>query len=133
MPCNSDYMEPTRYEKEIANSATLLVWLQTKLNQPINDIEIKMSNPMNYPQQKDGDYIVAKLCSLVRSLSEEDFESYVYNAYDKTSRELATWWEEHEAADKERIQKELELQKLIEIRKAALSKLTAEEKKALGL
>ena len=133
MPCNSDYLEPTRYETEIANAATLLVWLQKKLNQTVGAIEIYCSNAMNYPKTKDGDYIVAKLCSLVKSLSKEDFELCVYNARDETSRKLATWWEEHEKADKKRIKKELKQQQLIQIRKQALSKLTAEEKKALGL
>jgi hypothetical protein len=51
----------------------------------------------------------------------------------KTSRRLATWWEEHQAADKLRVAYEKAKKHKAKLRASALAKLTPAEKAALGL
>lgn len=49
------------------------------------------------------------------------------------SAEMVSWWEQHQEKDRLRLAQEEERQQLIETKEAALAKLTAQEKKALGV
>lgn len=49
------------------------------------------------------------------------------------SLELQIWWRDHQIADKKRLERELEEQKLAEEKAAALAKLTDYEKSLLDL
>ena len=46
---------------------------------------------------------------------------------------MQIWWREHQQADARRLQKEQEKQEQEKLKKQALSKLSAKEKKALGI
>lgn len=58
-------------------------------------------------------------------------DSIVYNAKDPKSRELANWWEQHQEADRIRIEEELKNQKINNLIGYATSKLSMEELLAL--
>lgn len=47
------------------------------------------------------DYVTKDLCFLLNNLKlkPDIFEKLVYNPYSKESRDLATWWEEHNKFD----------------------------------
>lgn len=104
MPCNSDYMEPTRKEALLQQTAKLYQYVLETLGLPC---DLKVNAAAQDIYCKD-DYVLP-LCGLLRELKSQDesqglanFETVVYNARCKTSRELATWWEEHCEADAKR-------------------------------
>jgi hypothetical protein len=49
------------------------------------------------------------------------------------AKKVQIWWNEHKVADEKRRKEEEEARRIIELKKSAVSKLTAEERKALGL
>lgn len=134
MPCNSDYMEPSGYELRLRDTARLLVYLHDRLSIKCPEHFVEMSKT-NYPHDP-GDEAVPKLCAMLKKLSNDspgEFAQIVYDAHSKQSRALADWWEEHQAADRAREQKELAEKHRQRLRTAALSKLTHAEQVALGL
>lgn len=75
------------------------------------------------------DKVTELLCSLCTKLEKQES----FNNILKTNKSLAIWWEEHQEKDRKearRKAKELERNKL---KTKALSKLTIEERKILGL
>ena len=126
MPCRSDYMEPTHKEIELQRAARLLQWVYIKLEVPLSE---KLNKAADDKWCKDD--FVPELCRTIRGLNETQLNEIVYNARDYTSRNLADWWEEHEAADRareERERKEAEEKALAE---RAMQKITKEELAAL--
>lgn len=128
MPCNSDYMNPSEKEQQLQETAMLLTWLNYQLGIRSTD---KMH--MAAKNQYCRDDYVPELCKLVRSLTEEQMNTYVYNGRDRMSRKLADWWDEHEAADRKRVAKEEEARKRKEIIERVKEKLEPDELEALGL
>lgn len=98
MPCNSDYMDPTNKEKELQETAKLLVYALKKKRRKVPKWVSDAAKDIYCLEDK----VVPELCSLIRSFHKEDMDRIVYNGRDKTSRRLADWWEEHEKADKKR-------------------------------
>lgn len=128
MPCNSDYMEPTNREKRLQETAQLLRYVYKQIHKPINDILDNASNDIYCKID-----FVPTLCEEIKKLSKEELANIVYNAYNKDSRRLADWWEEHLEADRQREEDELDKKRKEGLKKRALSKLTAEEIEALEL
>jgi len=125
MPCRSDYLESTQREKESKRVATLLVYLFTELNQTAQ-ITKELSDAVDnyYGEESKLDEWTALLCSTLRNLSQKEEDAIVYNARDKKSRKLATWWENHQAWDKKREaeEKDLEAKKAKELEEEELLK-----------
>lgn len=128
MPCNSDYMNPTEKEKQLQETAQLLLFVLKRLRQAPDKKLTAAANDM-YCRT---DY-VRQLCKVLTNLSEKDKKAIIYDAYNKTSRQLADWWERHQAADRKRKQVEAEAKREAKIRREALRKLTPAEIKALKL
>lgn len=122
MPCNSDYMNASGYEIVFSQVACLLDEIEGK---PIDKSHWNGYHPRVYSRglrKADGDAMVARLCSFLR---DADVTRY--------SLEMQMWWRDHLKADQARIERELrESEKEAEC-KAAISKLTPEERKLLGL
>ena len=91
-------MNPNWREQELQKTAVLLEFVYTQLNHKVPLEIVKASNDIYC----NKDYTAA-LCSLIRSMDEDMKEKIIYNAHNRLSRVLASWWEEHEAADKERL------------------------------
>jgi hypothetical protein len=130
MPCRSDYLEPTGKERRLQETAQLLIYLRQNTN-----TGVKISNKLKLAARDpycSADY-VPELCEAIRSLRSEDFDRVVYNARDPISRKLADWWEEHEEADRQRVEAETKKLREDAIRHKAISKLTDEERIILGL
>lgn len=66
------------------------------------------------------------LCEACRLLEQN-------NIIDAASRKLIRWWIAHKKTDKERIERELQEKRREQVRKEALSKLSDEERRVLGL
>lgn len=132
MRCNSDYLEPTHREKQSIRTAILLKYVLEKLEKPVPEYVVSASVDVYGNLQKLNDMVVT-LCAELSALDEETRDKLVYNAKDKTSRDLADWWEIHQKADKERIEKEKQEQIQKNLVETAMAKLSKEEKAALKL
>ncbi len=128
MPCNSDYMNPTTKESQLQKTAELLVFVLESMKIKVSEKLKKAANNMYCTD----DY-VEELCQTLTFLTDSQKELIIYDAHNEMSRELATWWERHQEADKQREQMEKEKARLQRIKEVALSKLTLAEQKALGL
>lgn len=93
MPCNCDYMEPTRLEVELSNVAALLEELAgfSDWKRHYN----RGSHPRVYNKhltKAEQDSLVAGLCA---ELHKVDVTKY--------SLEMQIWWRDHQAADAKRL------------------------------
>lgn len=111
MPCNSDYMNATGKEVALSQVACLLDELNGKAE--IDQAHWSGYHPRVYSKSIDGDALVAELCS---KLQTEDVS--------KRSLEMQIWWRDHQKADKERLEREMQQQKTEAEKAAALEKLT---------
>ena len=108
MPCNSDYMAPTAYELQIVATAKLLKYIALDLGHEVNSTVERLSQDRNYNEvtRAIGDELVATLCKVMHELPAEVVERLVYGNRCREARDLANWWEEHQAADRKREAKE---------------------------
>lgn len=128
MPCVSDYLEPNHRERALQKAAKLYVGVLKHLKKPVPPAVQNASEDIYCK----ADY-VPELCATLKALSPKAREALVYDAKSRFSRELATWWEEHQKADKERAQAQARETRRQNLAKQALAKLTPAEKRALGL
>lgn len=129
MPCNSDYLNPNQREREMQRAAKLLVYVHQQTGKTPPAFAVKEAANIYARDERS----VVDLCRFLRAMNDDDRERLVYNAKDKLARELADWWEAHQAADAAReAGKSVEEQRKAAA-KAGLAKLTDEEKKALGI
>lgn len=122
MPCNSDYMAASDFEVQMSRVACLLDEIE---GEPIDRAHWGGYHPRIYnrsPSKAEADDMVARLCSFLR---DADVTRY--------SLEMQMWWRDHLHADQARIERELREADTEAQRKSALSKLTPDERKALGL
>lgn len=122
MPCNSDYMNASSREIALSQVACLLDEIEGK---PIDRSHWQGYHPQVYSRsinKAEADAMVARLCSFLR---DADVTRY--------SLEMQMWWRDHLKADQARIEQERRDANAEAARKAALSKLSPEERKALGL
>lgn len=131
MPCNSDYLAPNAREQELQRAAKLLVWVKTKLGKAVPDYAKKAAADI---YGAGGDRALKELCSTLKQMNKNKREELIYgNARDAVARDLADWWEQHQAADAAREQHEQEELGRMRDGKIARIGLPAKSKKALGL
>jgi hypothetical protein len=94
MPCITP--EPDRDELATQHTAKLTVYLHQILGLkcPVWVVELA-GNSFAYDP-----LVVPLLCKLLTDMEPDKREAIVYNAHDRTARELATWWEDHQAKDR---------------------------------
>ena len=121
-------LEPIRRERELKRAATLLVYLKKQIG---GEVEPWMHQEAeaSYPTDERS---VTELYATLKALNSQQREDIVYNARDKTARNLADWWEEHQVADRAREERELIEKESELLREQGLAKLTPEERRALG-
>lgn len=73
------------------------------------------------------------LCSTIKGMKKWQLDKIVYDGHNKTARDLADWWEDHQERDRAREKEEEEKARVRRVRKNALAKLTDEERKVLGV
>ena len=128
MPCNSDYLEANIREKGLQRAANLAVYVTEQLGKKVPPWLAKAADDVYCSDERT----IPALCKLLTNMSNKDKEAIVYNSKSKISRQLADWWEEHQLADKERLDEEAEISKIQRLRKSALAKLTKAEIDALN-
>jgi len=131
MGCDSSYLEPNRIEVERVRAAKLLCDY-FRLQEMI--VPLDVLSAAESPYGGPGDVHIVELCKRLSELNDFERDVLLYtDARDKSRRALAEWWEEHEAADKDRFARDAKVVSDELLRREGLAKLTAEERKALGL
>lgn len=128
MPCNSDYLEPSRREVELRRAANLLIYVNDKTGVE-SDAGLKAAADDCYCK---ADYVPA-LCARLKSLSSSEMDTIVYDGRNRYARDLANWWDEHQRADEIREAKEKRVAELASLRQSGLAKLSYSERVALGI
>lgn len=112
-------------------AARLLVYVNDKLGvKTPQNILVAARDPFTHEKHSK---LAPVLCAKISAMGDPLREQIVYNAKDPLSRELADWWEKHEAEDKKRLREELQEKKDKAARDRAIAKLTPRERKLLGL
>lgn len=135
MPCNCDYMDPTRDEQNSRDTAKCLVYTLEFKGKHV-PAEYKKAASDMYGNTSILNEMVVHLCFELRELEKTDielFDKLVYNGRERKSRDLAVWWEEHVKADQLRITAAAELEKHNRLIESVKNKLTKEELEAIGL
>lgn len=132
MPCNSDYLEPNGREQELQRAAKLLLFCYREhgVKGVTKDLVAAAENIYC-----ESDYVEA-LCSFLTDFSQRskpNFERFIFNGKRAQCRDLADWWETHQAADRAREAAERAQRQTKRIRKQALRKLSSKEREALGV
>lgn len=131
MPCRSDYPcdTPSQAQLRWQDAAKFIVYIYNVkgIHVPTEVVQASLS-----PYSSREKHEIA-LCKILSGMDDAEIKAIVYNPYDRVARDLATWWEDHQAMDKERIARENEQARLKKLRLQALAKLTLEELAALGI
>lgn len=128
MPCRSDYMEPTAAEKHRRDAAKLAVYLDgaTGVQTP-PAVERTLDNA--YPT---SDVAVEYLCRRLRSLSEDEVNTVVYNGRSADARRLADWYEAHKVEDQKREAIEARRVERMNLSRSIIAKLSPAELHFVG-
>jgi hypothetical protein len=98
MPCSSGYLDPTNTQRELQRAAKLLLYVYDAFGATAPQWIVAASVDLYC----DDDRVVPALCDQLKRMTSADMDRIVYNARDRQARDLADWWEEHQAADLER-------------------------------
>ena len=121
MPCESGYLAANEYEIRMSQAACLLDELDGK---PISQGHWAGYHPRVYCRASiiEGDKIVQELCDRLQKLD-----------VTKHSLEMQIWWRDHQKADKERLEREVQKAVELKARQEAIAKLTPYERGLLGI
>jgi hypothetical protein len=119
-------MDPTNKEIQLQRTARLLKFVNQQLDIPVSQ-KLREAAKNSYCTD---DYVPV-LCKTIRGMTEDQLNTIVYNGRDATSRDLADWWDEHEAADRRREAKEQERARQQALAESAMQKISREELVAL--
>jgi len=129
MPCRYDEPEPDTRQLHLQRSAKLLIFVKTRLQQRIPAwLEAQASSRF-----ADDERCVTDLCALLKGMSDVERDRLIYDARDRDSRDLADWWEDHLREDAAREAREEAERERQDLRARGLSKLTEDERRALGI
>jgi len=128
MPCDSSYLAPNRKELEHRRAGVLLVYVMLQLGQTAEQWMIDEAKNLYARSERT----IPALCAALKGMDDDTFERIVYSPRNKTSRDLANWWEDHQEADREREQNEIRAANKQILIEQALRKLTDKERIALG-
>lgn len=132
MPCRSDYMEASGKELESQRVCRFLIYIYGLQDAPCAEWIQKAANDY-YGNRERLNEATALLCDCCRTMTQSERERIIYNAHDKTARDLACWFEKHQEWDKRRVEEEEGARAKAITKERALKKLTPEEMRALGL
>lgn len=115
MGCRSDYMNPTEVEKNRKEVAAHLCFVHEKLAFQ-SPVELSKAAADTYGANLDLEKYVPQLCTMLTNLTAEQKDDIIYDGRDVRSRKLADWWDEHQEADRKRLEAEETKRLLIKIK-----------------
>ena len=129
MGCRSDYLAPTDKERAMRDAAIYQCRVLGRLKRKIPKWLQKEAENHYASDERN----VTGLCAILKEIGKEARDKLLYSdAKDAQMRDVAAWWETHEAADKKRESEEKRAKRQDKLRESALAKLTPAERKALG-
>jgi len=133
MPCNCDHLKPTELESESRRIAKHVVYAATRLDIALEPWIFKVA-VNDYGEPSRAQELTIMLCDMCNQIAADGkADEFIYNGKIPEARKLADWWDEHQEIDRKRIIAEEVKREKERKKKAALSKLTDEEKEALDL
>lgn len=111
MPCNCDHMEPSQHEVE-----------SRKLMELMAEVGLHKDDVPYYGNVSAIHEHTAMMCKFCQD-----------NDVTKYSLELQIWWRDHQIADMERLERELNEKKKESAKREAIAKLTPYERELLGI
>lgn len=133
MPCNSDHMRPNAEEENRRLLARLIIYTEKKLGFKPPKMIVSIMDDVYGKGKLTTDQLAQRLCGRLSKMDEKQLNRIVYNAHIQDSRDLATWWDEHQKADEERIKEEKRQKNKAKAKTRGLKKLTPTERAALGV
>lgn len=131
MPCRCDIEEPSARERESQRVNQLLILAKEWLGQPITeDYRAAAKSPWGAEPFLDKD--TDELCSILKGLKPAQ-RKVLLDFGNRLFRPLATWWDNHQEADRQRKVKQRKEKRRIATQLKAMSKLTKHEQRILGL
>lgn len=79
--------------------------------------------------ERRNDKLARIACAVMTALEENGQEDFIL----LQNEEVREWWAEHKEFDRQRRAKEAERKRIAQVKKEALAKLSAEERKVLGI
>jgi hypothetical protein len=130
MPCNSDYLEPNPLERNLSRALLLLSEVRTGRHVDPDSSDWQGHHEAVYNREIGG--LRVKLDQTVKSLCQA-LSKWSPQKLGRASLELQIWWREHGKADAVRKRLEAEDRNKRRLKRDALKKLTAAERRALGI
>lgn len=125
MPCTSEgYSDPTQHEKYVSRAAAVIE--EAKGGPAVSRDAWRGYHPRvmgRLVSREEADAIVAEACALMTAHPDTS----------TLSLEAQMWWRDHQAKDAARAERKAREAERTKKRKAALAKLTAAERRLLGL
>lgn len=131
MGCRSDYLEQTSVEAFVQTTAKNLVYVLKSLKKTVPKWVTTIAN--DYYAQDPQDQLTPMLCETIKKMSSSQLQKIVYDGKKPEARQLAEWWDNHQAADKRRKKENRSKNVQNKLKKQALKKLTKAERKALNV
>ncbi len=128
MPCNCDHMAPNLHEKESIKVAKLTLFLHSRIAELSPEWVTKAANSM-YGNVAKVHALTAMLC---KACAHPD-AAEVINQPNKLCAELRLWWIAHQEADVIKLEQAAGKERLDNLKRTALNKLTVEDRAVLGL
>jgi len=98
-------MEATSDETESRRLANLVMYLNDSLDITTSE-DIKEAARSYYGNAEILDSLTAYTCGKIKRMDEETLNRVVYDGRNPTARQLADWYEQHEAIDRRRLREE---------------------------
>ena len=140
MPCRCDIPDPGERDLEVIKVCKLLVYVFEKTGFSAHAWVREIANKEGYQAMfdRDRDYLddlTATLCQEVRAIDKKPAlaNEILWNGRSAKARSLANWWEAHLEADRIREEEEAAEAEKELTRTRALTKLSDEEREALGV
>jgi hypothetical protein len=135
MGCQSDYQSARPDEEAAKEAAEFICYIhKQKGTTPPKWATHAAADPYGQTGEKERRDVPGALCDLLRSMTPQERDTLMYSdPRSRPRRRLADWWETHLEADAERDRKLREDRHAHDLRQSAMSKLTPEEWRALGL
>ncbi len=125
-------MEPREHERESKKVAQLIVYVAGELGLTPSPVIVKAANDYYGNESKVHEFTEA-LCNLCSNMPGKASDKIIYDGRSKNARRLAGWWDAHQEADKAKAAAASAKKRTDSAKASALAKLTAAERKALGL
>ena len=139
MPCDCSHMEPNQHEREIIRVSKCYSTLAKRMGREVPSWIKDGANGEISFKAKEGYWAyghpsrIHEATAMLCALCAEAPEGLIYDGRDAAMRKVADWWDDHQEADKVKARKAKEDAAREVLAASALSKLTADERAAVGL